>query len=96
MAVQALPPYVFGLLAITVLAFGLRLLPAWGLTDPAHGISAGSVARHLILPTLVLGVSQLSRFLLSTRDGVRTAIGSDAVRGAVARSATRPRPRWTR
>lgn len=85
MVVQALPPYVFGLLAITVFALGLRMLPAGGISPPGAPITAGSVARHLILPVVVLGISQLSWFLLSTRDQVRAALGSEAVRGAVAR-----------
>ncbi len=48
-------------------------------------VTAGALLRHLALPALVLGLSQVPWFLLYVRQGVGEALEEDAVRGARAR-----------
>ncbi|MFB9517263.1 ABC transporter permease [Streptomyces purpureus] len=83
---EAAPAFWLGLLAIWFFALKLGVLPAGGLTDTASDtVTAGQVASHLVLPALVLGVSQLPWFFLYVRQGVADALDEDPVRGARAR-----------
>ncbi|MFG3344028.1 ABC transporter permease [Streptomyces sp. NPDC048018] len=83
---EAAPAFWLGLLAIWFFALELGVLPAGGLTDTAGDtVGAGQVARHLVLPALVLGISQLPWFFLYVRQGVGDALEEDPVRGARAR-----------
>ncbi|MFD9791055.1 ABC transporter permease [Streptomyces sp. NPDC059070] len=83
---EAAPAFWLGLLAIWFFAVQLDALPAGGLTDTASTtVSFDQVARHLVLPAAVLGVSQLPWFTLYVRQGVADALEEDPVRGARAR-----------
>lgn len=83
---EAAPAFWLGLLAIWFFALRLGALPAGGLTDTGSDtVTAGQVATHLVLPALVLGVSQLPWFFLYVRQGVGDALEEDPVRGARAR-----------
>ncbi|PRH78837.1 ABC transporter permease [Streptomyces solincola] len=83
---EAAPAFWLGLLAIWFFALKLGALPAGGLTDTASDtVTFDQVATHLVLPALVLGVSQLPWFFLYVRQGVADALEEDAVRGARAR-----------
>ncbi|MDN3295229.1 ABC transporter permease [Streptomyces ficellus] len=83
---EAAPAFWLGLLAIWFFALKLGVLPAGGLTDTASDtVTFGQVASHLVLPALVLGVSQLPWFFLYVRQGVADALDEDPVRGARAR-----------
>ncbi|MFC8198539.1 ABC transporter permease [Streptomyces sp. NPDC060006] len=83
---EAAPPFWLGLLVIWLFALKLGLLPAGGLTDTGSTVvTAGQVARHLVLPAGVLALSQLPWFVLYVRQGVGDALQEDPVRGARAR-----------
>ncbi|MFI8823403.1 ABC transporter permease [Streptomyces sp. NPDC053431] len=83
---EAAPAFWLGLLALWFFALKLGALPAGGLTDTASDtVTVGQVARHLVLPALVLGISQLPWFYLYVRQGVGDALEEDPVRGARAR-----------
>ncbi|QGV77167.1 ABC transporter permease [Streptomyces ficellus] len=83
---EAAPAFWLGLLAIWFFALELGVLPAGGLTDTAsETVTFAQVASHLVLPALVLGVSQLPWFFLYVRQGVADALDEDPVRGARAR-----------
>ncbi|MFF0484628.1 ABC transporter permease [Streptomyces sp. NPDC004435] len=83
---EAAPAFWLGLLAIWFFALKLGVLPAGGLTDTASDtVTFDQVARHLVLPALVLGVSQMPWFFLYVRQGVGDALDEDPVRGARAR-----------
>ncbi|MFD7234565.1 ABC transporter permease [Streptomyces syringium] len=83
---EAAPPFWLGLLAIWFFALKLGALPAGGLTDTGSDVAtAGQVASHVVLPAVVLAVSQLPWFVLYVRQGVGDALEEDPVRGAHAR-----------
>ncbi|WP_370416241.1 ABC transporter permease [Streptomyces fradiae] len=83
---EAAPAFWLGLLAVWFFALELGALPPGGLTDTAGDtVTAGQVATHLVLPALVLGLSQLPWFFLYVRQGVGDALDEDPVRGARAR-----------
>ncbi|MEU8900391.1 ABC transporter permease [Nocardia sp. NPDC048505] len=84
-AVQGLPPFVLSLGAIGVFAVGLGWLPPAGATDAGVDPGLAQVARHLILPAVVLALSQLPWLLLAVRESVSDNRGEDFVAGAAAR-----------
>ncbi|WP_432557383.1 ABC transporter permease [Granulicoccus sp. GXG6511] len=83
--VQAVPPFVVALGAVTVGALMLGWFPAGGATPVGGTPTMSSVLRHLALPALVLGISQTPWLLLTVRAEITSALASDAVRAAVAR-----------
>ncbi|WP_369138188.1 ABC transporter permease [Modestobacter versicolor] len=82
---QGLPPFVVALGAVAVFGVGLAWLPVAGLTDAGAALSAGQVARHLVLPALVLALSQLPWLLLTVRQSMLRSLAEDHVAGARAR-----------
>ncbi|MGY5883255.1 ABC transporter permease [Modestobacter lacusdianchii] len=82
---QGLPPFVVALGAVAVFGIGLAWLPVAGLTDAGADLSVGQVARHLVLPALVLALSQLPWLLLNVRQSLLRALTEDHVTGARAR-----------
>ncbi|TFV44642.1 ABC transporter permease [Blastococcus sp. TF02A-35] len=83
--VQAVPPFVVALGAVSVFGLALGWLPVAGLTDAGAELSAGQVARHLVLPAAVLAVSQLPWLLLNVRESLLRALAEDHVVAARAR-----------
>ncbi|TDD62749.1 ABC transporter permease [Kribbella antibiotica] len=81
----AVPPFIVALGAVLLFAVTLRWAPAAGLSDPGEAITAASTARHLFLPALVLGLSQVPPLALGLREAITSAAAGDAVRGARAR-----------
>ncbi len=84
-ALEAVPGFLLGLGALTLLALQVRLLPAGGLTDPGAALSVGQVARHLVLPASVLAVTQMPWLVLTLRQQLLVALADDAAAGARAR-----------
>ena len=94
----ATPSFWFGLMAIVVFSVYLQWLPAGGLEDITV-VQTGiwrtlDIARHLILPTLTLGLIFLAIYLrimrasmleVSTLDFVRTARAKGLTRGEIVR-----------
>lgn len=82
----ATPSFWFGLMAIVVFSIYLQWLPAGGLTDitsTATGIWAVlDTARHLILPTLTLGLIFLAIYLRIMRASMLEVLNLDFVRTA--------------
>lgn len=83
--VQAIPPFVLALGGVALFAVALRWAPAGGAAAPGQGYTPAGVARHLLLPMLVLALTQLPWLILSVRSSVRRAAASHAVRSARAR-----------
>ena len=82
---EGLPPFVLALAAIAVFAVALPVLPVAGLTDAGAPVSFDQVARHIVLPALVLGVSQTPWLVLHARSSLIGALDEDHVLGARAR-----------
>ncbi|MEV7227073.1 ABC transporter permease [Polymorphospora sp. NPDC051019] len=84
-AIEGIPPFVVALGAIAVFGVALSWLPVAGLTDAGAPVTFAQVARHLVLPALVLGLSQTPVLLLHVRQSLLTALSDDHVAGARAR-----------
>lgn len=83
---EAAPVFWIGLIAIWIFSVTLGWLPAGGLTDAASAtVSAGEVARHMVLPVAVLAFSQSSWLVLFVRESVIATLWEDYVIGARAR-----------
>ncbi|SDG02859.1 peptide/nickel transport system permease protein [Sinosporangium album] len=83
---ESVPVFWLGLLAMWVFAVQLGWLPAGGLTDPASTtVDPLDVAHHMVLPVLVLAVSQSSWLVLFVRESVIGTLREDYVIGARAR-----------
>ena len=85
-AVESMPVFWIGLLAITVFSLALGWFPAGGLTDvAAERTQWGDIAHHLVLPVAVLAISQTPWFVLFVRDAVADSLTEDHVLAARAR-----------
>ncbi|MCK2243254.1 MULTISPECIES: ABC transporter permease [unclassified Crossiella] len=84
-ALEGIPPFVLGLVAVAVFTLGLGWLPGGGLTDAGAEASFAQVAAHLVLPAVVLGVSQSPWLILHIRQSLLTVLAEDHVTGARAR-----------
>lgn len=87
----AAPVFWLGQLAILGPAFRLGWFPIQGMTSPGAGPSAavGDVARHLVLPALVLASQQLAAVSRLTRAGLVEELASDHVRTARGKGVSR-------
>jgi peptide/nickel transport system permease protein len=82
---EAAPVFWIGLLAIYVFAQALQWLPGGGLTDPGAALDVAQVARHLVLPALVLAISQAPWFVLFVRQALIESLSQSHVIGARSR-----------
>jgi peptide/nickel transport system permease protein len=82
---QSIPPFALTLGAVVVFASTLRWFPASGLTDPGAGVEVASTIRHIALPAVLLGSTQLPWLVLGLRETVARSLDGDAVKGARAR-----------
>ncbi|MFI5429766.1 ABC transporter permease [Aeromicrobium sp. UC242_57] len=80
-SMQGIPPFVVALVAISVFSSVLGM-PAGGVSAGGADPTAGSIARHLVLPAFVLGLSQVPWLLLNVRSSVISALGEDHVTAA--------------
>jgi len=91
----ATPSFWFGLMAIVVFSVRLQWLPAGGFGDVAMGYTgleaALDVARHLVLPTLTLGLIFLAIYLRIMRASMLEVLSLDFVRTARAKGLTETR-----
>jgi peptide/nickel transport system permease protein len=82
----AAPVFWLALAVLWLFSVELGWLPSGGATEPTSvGVRPGEVARHLILPVLVLVVSQSSWFVLFVRETVIATLREDFVLAARAR-----------
>jgi len=82
---QATPPFVLALAALGIFALSLGWVPTGGLTYPGQPITLPSTMAHLIMPGVVLAVTQIPWLILSLRESVTEVMASDAIRGAKVR-----------
>lgn len=94
----AVPAFWLGQIAILTVALRTGWFPLQGLTDPraeytglAHVVD---VARHLVLPALVLAASEMALVTRVTRTGLIQELGKDYVRTARAKGARERSVLW--
>ena len=88
-ALQATPPFVLALAALSLFALTLNWVPTGGLTYPGEPITVRSTFDHLLVPGIVLGITQTPWLVMSFRESIFEALTSDAVRGARVRGIPR-------
>lgn len=85
----ATPSFWFGLMAIVVFSVHLQWLPPGDFEDVGAGLTgfarAADIARHLVLPTLTLGLIYLAIYLRLMRGAMLEALTLDFVRTARAK-----------
>ena len=95
---HAAPPFWLAQLAVLSLAIGAGIFPVQGMTEARRTTSgvahALDVARHLVLPALVLAASELALTTRLVRTGLLEALGTDYARTARAKGL--PEARVTR
>ena len=91
----ATPSFWFGLMAIVVFSVHLQWLPAGGFGDVAMGYEGWEavldIAKHLVLPTLTLGLIFLAIYLRIMRASMLEVLSLDFVRTARAKGLTETR-----
>ena len=85
----ALPVFWLAQLAMLTIAFRTGWFPVQGMTTARAGYTGlahlGDVARHLVLPSLVLAASEVALVSRIARTGILAEMGSDYVRAAKAK-----------
>jgi peptide/nickel transport system permease protein len=81
----SLPPFWFGLLLILLFSVFLQLLPSSGMYPSDGTRGAVAVAKHFVMPVLVLGLLNLAEITRYTRAAMLEALGSDYIRTARAK-----------
>lgn len=84
-AVSAVPTFVIALAVVAVFSVAAGMFPVAGAWPPGQTPTVAQVARHLVLPALVLATSQLPWMVLTTRQAVLAAHESLPVHLAQAR-----------
>src|SRR5262249_49501777 len=79
------PSFWLGIMLILVFSELLGLFPASGLSEYGREADLLSRARHLVLPTLTLGLIQMAAFMRFTRSSLLEALRQDYVRTARAK-----------
>jgi peptide/nickel transport system permease protein len=91
----ATPSFWFGLMAIVLFSVHLQWLPAGGFSDITRDLSGIAamldIARHLVLPTLTLGLIFLAIYLRIMRASMLEVLSLDFVRTARAKGLTETR-----
>lgn len=86
----SLPAFFFGLLLLKWFAVDNQIFPLFGLrtatlTNANVFVRIGDVAKHLFLPSIMLGLSQASSFMRYTRSSMLEVVKQDYVRTARAK-----------
>lgn len=84
----AMPSFFFGLILQTVFAVKLGWLPASGMWSVYHQHTLWQLLRHLILPSVVLGLGSIASWSRFIRAGILEVIKEDFIRTARAKGLT--------
>jgi len=88
------PSFWLGIMLILIFSELFGLLPASGLSEYGRESDVLSRARHLILPTLTLGLIQMAAFMRFTRSSMLEALRQDYVRTVRAKGLSGRRVVW--
>ena len=81
----SLPPFWLGLILILIFSVNLQLLPSSGIRPSDGSTGFLAVARHLVMPVIVLGLLNLAEITRYTRSAMLEVLGSDYIRTARAK-----------
>lgn len=85
----SIPVFFFGLMLIKFIAFDLGLFPIAGMQTVASGFTGFSLfidrLRHLVLPTIVLGLASTASLMRYTRSSMLECVKQDYIRTARAK-----------
>lgn len=79
------PTFIIGLVLIYVFAIRLGWLPAGGMRVPGEPATPQMVLRHVLMPALVLGLSNAAPLARFTRSGMLEVLSKDFIRMARAK-----------
>jgi peptide/nickel transport system permease protein len=85
---SSVPTFVLGLAAIYIFAVWLDLLPSGGMQTLGAANSVADLARHLVLPAMVLGLASAAPLLRYTRASMLEALNGEYVVAARAKGLT--------
>jgi peptide/nickel transport system permease protein len=88
------PSFWLGIMLILLFSEVLGLLPASGLSEYGRERDVATRIRHLILPTLTLGLIQMAAFMRFTRSSLLEVLRQDYVRTARAKGLPGTRVVW--
>jgi peptide/nickel transport system permease protein len=79
------PTFIIGLVLIYIFAIRLGVLPAGGMRVPGEPSTPAMVARHVLLPAIVLGLANAAPLARFTRSGMLEVLSKDFIRMARAK-----------
>jgi peptide/nickel transport system permease protein len=85
----SIPSFWLGLVLMEIFAVGLGWFPVAGYGDP--GVPLSDRLRHLVLPSIVLGIVNSALILRFTRASMLDVLGEDHIRTARAKGVSEPR-----
>ena len=88
------PSFWLGIMLILLFSEVLGLLPASGLSEYGREGDLAARVRHLVLPTLTLGLIQMAAFMRFTRSSLLEVLRQDYVRTARAKGLSGTRVVW--
>ncbi|WP_336248659.1 ABC transporter permease [Stomatohabitans albus] len=80
--IEGTPVYIVAVGAIAIFAVRFQVLPVGGNAPIGQTPTLGSVAIHLIMPAIVLGIAQTPWLHLQLREGLRRAMAEPNIQGA--------------
>lgn len=87
----SLPPFWFGLMLILLFSVSLNVLPSSGIRPSDGSTGFLAVAKHFVMPVLVLGLLNLAEITRYTRSAMLETLRSDYIRTARAKGLPRAR-----
>lgn len=89
-ALQAVPPFVVALLAVIIFAVTLQWFPSSGAFGASGEVNPATLLHHLLLPAVVLALTQCPWLVLSLHQAILETAASDPVRAARLRGLDEP------
>jgi peptide/nickel transport system permease protein len=91
LSVVAVPSFFLGLAAIYIFSVRLNVLPAGGMFTPtSRGVNLVDVARHLLMPALILGLAGVGPIIRYVRTSIIETLGKEYLVTARAKGLPRP------